>query len=124
MSLQKFILSFSAVAFLVQGSLSGSITPLFLDEVEAVDRAICAMEKRLAVQREVKNLMLELRGLEEDVVNSENPKEHAARMVGLAEKILAIIQEEHLDTLFSAPYLEELRFYSSFARKTSLAPKT
>ena len=57
-------------------------------------------------------------------MKAEDPKAQAGQMVRLAEKILTMIQEEHLETLFSSAYMEELRFYSSFARKAHLAPTT
>lgn len=122
MLLRYFILTLSALAFLVQGSVWGSITNLFVDEIESMDRAIAASEKRLAAQHEIKNFMLELRHLEDCVAKTENPKAEATKMVRLAEKILKVIEEEHLEGLFAPAYLEELRFYSSFARKTQLAP--
>jgi hypothetical protein len=112
----------SALAFLVQGSVWGSISNLFVDEIESMDRAIAASEKRLAAQHEIKNFMLEMRHLEDCVIKTENSKAEATKMVRLAEKILKVIEEERLEGLFSPAYLEELRFYSSFARKTQLAP--
>ena len=109
-----------AITCLVQGSLLGSITNLFVDEIETMDQAITASEKRLAMQRKIKNYLLELRRLEENVMKMEDPKLQASHMVILAEQILREIQEEHMESLFSPAYIEELRFYSSFARKTHL----
>jgi methylphosphotriester-DNA--protein-cysteine methyltransferase len=123
MLLRKIISVFSLFTFLIQGSLTSSIASLFLDEIEAIDRAILNSEKRVAMQHEIKKSMIELRRLEESIVKVENSKEAASQMVHLAEKLLTMIQEERLESLFSSPYMEELRFYSSFARKTSLSPK-
>ncbi len=120
MLLRLFIL---LVPLVMAVPVSASISNLFLDEIEAVDRTIAATEKRLAAQRQIKNSLLELRHLEDILMKAENPKEAAARMVALADKILAVIQEEHLESTFSPAYMEELRFYSSFARKIQLAPK-
>jgi hypothetical protein len=114
MLMRFFILFFALV---VQVDLSATIGNLFVDEIESVDRAIAVSEKRLAAQHKVKNSLLELRHLEDILVKAENPKEAAARMVGLAEKILTMLQEEHLESLFSPAYIQELRFYSSFVRK-------
>ncbi len=123
MLMRNFNLSLSVLVFLVQGSLSCSISSLFIGEIEAIDQAISASEKRLDAQRQIKNLIIELGRLEDGVVKAENPKSQASRMVVQAEKILTMIQNEHLESLFSSAYLEELRFYSSFARKTHLDPQ-
>lgn len=106
---------------LAQGPLVSVQTNFFGDEIDAIDRAIIASEKRLEVQKSIKNSMTELRQLEESVMKVDNPKEQAAQMVKKAETILAVIQKEHLEPFFSPSYLEELRFYSSFAHKTQLA---
>lgn len=123
MLLRFFILFFSVSLLLHPIKGVCTIANLFVDEIEAVDRAIKATEKRLAVQQQIKNFMIELRRLEEHVLNNKESKAQAAQMVKLAEKILAIIEAEHLQSLFSVAYLEELRFYSSFARKASLSAK-
>lgn len=122
MMLRKSLLAILALGFLVQSTLSASIATLFVDEIEMMDKSISASEKRLEAQRQIKSLMLELRRLEDCVAKTEDSKKEATKMVRLAEKILAVIQEERLESLFSSAYLEELRFYSSFARKTHLAP--
>src|SRR5689334_10118632 len=107
--------------FILTKPIFSSIDKLFIDEIEAIDRAIVSSEKRLDNQRQIKNFLLELRHLEEVFLRKEDSKEAAARMVVLAEKTLRLIQEEHFESIFSEAYIEELRFYSSFTRKMHLA---
>ncbi len=120
MSLPNLILFLS---LFLTGNLQATIAKLFVDEIESVDRAIAASEKRLAAQRQIRIFLLELRQQEDNLLKATDPKEVASRMVTLADKILAMIKQEHLESTFSSAYIEELHFYSSFARKMNLTTK-
>ncbi len=121
--MQKIILIATSCIWLIHSSLASSVASLFLDEMESIDRAIATSERRLLAQHKIKKSMVELRHLEETIVKVEDAKISASQMVNMAEHILRMIQDEHLEALFSFPYMEELRFYASFAHKTSLSPK-
>ena len=93
-------------------------TPFFEDEISSLHRLIQVNERRLRVQKELKEKMLLLQGQKDEFVLGNQSKSHTFAMVSNARKILVSIKEENLSYLFDTEYLEELLFFSSLATKS------
>jgi len=92
--------------------------PFFEDEISSLHRLIDVNEKRLRVQKELKEQMELLQKQKNEFVLGNQSKSHTFNMVSNARKILVSIKEENLSYLFDKEYLEELLFFSSLATKS------
>ena len=91
--------------------------PFFEDEVSSMTHLIQVNEKRLAIQKQLKDKMGVFQKQKEEFMLGNQTKTHAFAMVSNAREILTLIKAEHLSYLFSSEYLEELLFFSSIAGK-------
>jgi hypothetical protein len=89
------------------------------DEEEAIDILISLAEKRLEIQKELKELARQFKEEKDLFIKGEQSKSHASRMVGTARKILEIVADQNISYLFSSDYLDELAFFSSIAGKNA-----
>jgi hypothetical protein len=92
--------------------------PFFEDEVSSIKQLIEKNEKRLAIQKRLKEKMELFQKQKEAFIAGNQTKSHAFSMVSTAREILTTVKEEHLSYLLSSDYLEELLFFSSIAGKT------
>ncbi len=93
--------------------------PLFQNEVESLEKLIEINEKRLEVQKQLREKMKLFQKQKEEFVLGNQSQSHAFSMVSNARFILGQLKNEHLSYLFSSEYLEELVFFSSIAGKSS-----
>lgn len=91
------------------------------DEEEAIEILISLAEKRLELQKELKELCKQFKEQKELFIQGEQGKAHASRMVGTARRILGLIADQKISYLFSSDYLDELAFFSSIAGKNAPA---
>jgi len=76
------------------------------------------MEKtKLALQEELKNLLIKLRREEDCFLANPSDNATATALVILAQKTLKMIQEMRLESIFPQDLLKDLAFYSSIAAK-------
>ncbi len=115
-TLPLFILADSRVELL---SIEERSTPIFKDEVEALELLIVSNEKRIKIQKELRDQMRSFQRQKEAFILGDESKSHAFKMVSNAREILGLVKEEHLAYLFSSDYLDELIFFSSIAGKSS-----
>jgi len=92
--------------------------PFFENEVTSLDQLIAANEKRLLVQKELKEKMIRFQKQKQEFLQGNQSKAHTFSMVSTARQIFSGIKEEHLSYLFANDYLEELIFFSSIAAKS------
>jgi hypothetical protein len=111
-----FILADSQIELL---SVEERSVPIFKDEVEALELLIESNEKRIILQKDLRELMKLFQKQKEAFILGDESKGHAFKMVSNAREILGLLKEEHLAYLFSSDYLEELVFFSSIAGKSS-----
>jgi hypothetical protein len=101
------------------------ILPLVLifasDETKAVDRVMELTQKQLMMEQELKELIIVFEKQQDEFFNGNQTKEHASNMVMTADKILDLIEENQLSSLFSTIFLEELKRFSMIARKSTPA---
>jgi hypothetical protein len=114
--LPLFILADSQIELL---SVEERSVPIFKDEVEALELLIESNEKRIILQKDLRELMKLFQKQKEAFILGDESKTHAFKMVSNAREILGLLKEEHLAYLFSSDYLEELVFFSSIAGKSS-----
>lgn len=93
--------------------------PLLQDEVESIDRLIEINEKRLQVQKQLRDQMRVFQKQKKEFILGNQSQKHAFSMVSNARYILGEVKKESLAYLFSPDYLEELVFFSSIAGKSS-----
>ena len=91
---------------------------LFEDEIQALGKLIEINEKRLLVQKELREKMHVFQTQKEAFILGNQSKSHSFSMVSTARQILGLVKQEHLAYLFTADYLEELLFFSSIAGKS------
>lgn len=111
-----FILADSQIELL---SVEERSVPIFKDEVEALELLITSNEKRIRIQKDLREQMKLFQKQKEAFILGDESKDHAFKMVSNAREILGLLKEEHLAYLFSSDYLEELVFFSSIAGKSS-----
>ena len=92
--------------------------PFFENEVTSLDQLIAANEKRLLVQKELREKMIRFQKQKQEFLQGNQSKAHTFSMVSTARQIFSDIKEEHLSYLFANDYLEELIFFSSIAAKS------
>lgn len=92
--------------------------PFFEDEVSSITQFIEVHEKRLMVQKKLRDQMVLFQKQKTEFLLGNQTKSHAFSMVSNAREILTLVKEEHLSYLFSSEYLEELLFFSSIAGKS------
>ena len=90
----------------------------FGDEVSSLEQLIHVNEKRLLIQKDLKEKMIKFQKQKEEFHLGNQTKSHTFAMVSNARQILVSIKEEHLSYLFATDYLEELIFFSSIAAKS------
>jgi len=102
-----------------------AITPpaLEIDAVETLEQSIERIQKNLEIQRKIKDLLIDLNALKKRFVKNETSKEEAWRMVKISSNVLRLIEDEHLEHLFTVEFLEELKVFSTFATKSSVGLK-
>lgn len=100
-------------------ALEETASLLVEDEVDALEKLIEINEKRLRVQRTLKEKMRLFQQQKEEFILGNQSKKHAFIMVSNARDILSELKKEHLAYLFSKEYLEELVFFSSIAGKST-----
>jgi hypothetical protein len=91
--------------------------PFFEDEVSVMSQLIETQEKRLVVERTLRDKMRLFQKQKQEFTLGNQTKSHAFVMVSNAREILTLIKQEHLSYLFPSEYLEELVFFSSIAGK-------
>lgn len=100
-------------------SVEEKSNPLAGDEVATLERLIEINEKRLVIQKKIRDQMKLFKEQKEAFILGNQTQKHAFTMVSNARHILGEIKEEHLSYLFSSDYLEELVFFSSIAGKSA-----
>lgn len=115
-TLPLFILAESTTELL---SVEEKKVPIFKEEVNSLELLIESNEKRLVIQKELRDLMKVFQKQKEAFILGDETKSHAFSMVSNARQILGKIKEEHLAYLFSPDFLEELVFFSSIAGKST-----
>jgi hypothetical protein len=115
-----FVVVFSSVAATVpELSLEKMEGLLIEDEVTVLQKLIEVNEKRLFLQKKLKEKMELFQRQKEEFILGNQSKKHAFLMVSNAREILSEVKKEHLSYLFSSDYLEELVFFSSIAGKST-----
>lgn len=97
--------------------------PIEAGAIETLEQAIERTEKNLEAQKKIKKLLVELQELKKKFINNEASKEEAWRMVKRSAEILNLIEEMRLEPLFDLAFLEELKVFASYAKKTSVGLK-
>jgi len=95
-----------------------SLTPSE-DEVSALNHLIGTTEQRLVEQKQLKELMIKFKEQKDQFIEGKASKKDAYQMVKTASEVLRIINDSHLQYLFSPLYLEELTVFSSIAGKNT-----
>jgi ribosomal protein L28 len=96
---------------------------LEINAVEVLEQSIERTQKNLETQKKIKDLLVELNSLKKRFVKNETSKEEAWRMVKVSANVLKLIENDHLEHLFSVEFLEELKVFSTYATKTSVGLK-
>jgi hypothetical protein len=108
--------------FYVLAALSSFAVPN-ADALESLEQTIECTGKKLEEQKKIKNLLLEFTDLKKRFIKETTTKNEAWRMVKLSSEMIKLIEREHLETLFTLEFLEELKVFSIFANKTSIVVK-
>ncbi len=87
-------------------------------ELEDLTQLIEKTASQISFQRELKADMEKFSNLKKQFVQGKEVKKVGFQMVQVAIKILDTLQEERLQELVPKPYLEELTFFSTLAKKT------
>jgi len=90
-----------------------------VNEIQVVDDLIALTEAQLVVQKQVKELMIEFKKHRDLFEKGDQTKNQAYLMVKMASQLLGVIKDNHLQQIFSLPYMEELTFFSSIAGKNA-----
>ncbi len=110
--------SFFLQSLVAQEAIEEKKIPFFEDEISTLEQLIAVNERKLVVQKNLKEKMEIFRKQKEEFLLGNQSKTHAFAMVSTARQLLATIKEEHLSYLFATEYLEELIFFSSIAAKS------
>ncbi len=90
------------------------------EEFKVVDQMINATSKQLETQKQMKELMLQLKLQREEFIQGNQTRSHTAKMVRTARQICELISSNHLEHLFAKDYMDELTFFSSIAGKSAV----
>ena len=90
-------------------------------DITAVEQLITSTYQRLERAEELRDLMLRFKEQKARFAEGEQTKAQTAHIIFIARDILKIIEEEHLQYLFSEEHMQELVFLNSILDKT--APK-
>ncbi len=90
------------------------------DALESLEQSIECTRKTLERQKKLKEFLDEFTVLKKKFIKEISTKTEAWRMVKISLEMRKIIEEGHLEPLFTLEFLEELKVFSSFARKTSI----
>ena len=86
------------------------------DELKAITNLIETTEKRLENQKKIRELMVVFREENKAFEKGKEEKRIGYQMAKTADKIILLIEAEHLQTLFSSSYMEELIFYRNLLK--------
>src|SRR3989304_7230164 len=87
------------------------------EELKAITHLIEVTEKQLVNQKALKQLMITFQEQKREFLKGKEEKKIGFQMAQTAQKILSIIEAEHLRELFPITYLEELTFFSNLLKK-------
>lgn len=90
------------------------------DALESLEQSIECTHKTLESQKKIRDLLFEYTTLKRRFVKETSTKAEAWQMVKISAEMNKIIEQEHLGALFALEFLEELKVFSSFARKTTV----
>ncbi len=90
------------------------------EEFKVIDQMINATSKQLETQKQMKELMLQLKLQREEFIQGNQTRSHTGKMVRTARQIYELISSNHLEHLFAKDYLDELTFFSSIAGKSAV----
>jgi len=93
------------------------------DALESLEQSIACTQKTLESQKKLKELLFEYTALKKKFLKELSTKAEAWTMTNISLDMSKIIKQEHLEPLFPPEFLEELKVFSSFARKTSIVLK-
>ena len=108
--------------FYVLSALSSLISPN-ADALETLEQSLQSLQKRLEKQEKLKELLIEYNSLKKRFIQENISKSEAWRMVKISEEMCKLIEQEHLEPLFSMEFIEEIKVFSSFATKSSVVLK-
>jgi hypothetical protein len=93
------------------------------DALESLERSIECTRNTLENQKKMHALLCEYTRLKKRFIKETSTKAEARQMVNISLEMSNMIEEGHLESLFNVEFLEELKVFSSFARKTSIVLK-
>lgn len=114
----KNLIYFIAFGAFIFGNLQAD--ELISDEMEVIDRMIRITENQLVLQKQMRELMIELRITKELFMKEESSKKYASDLVQTAYCLWNMIMDNHMEHLFTADYMEDLHFFSSIAAKNTI----
>lgn len=103
---------------LVIGGLTTSL--LAEDELDTMDRLIALTSEQLEAEKELRAHMGQLSQLKSQFYAGKDTPAQAKKIVHTARRIYHMIEDFHLQHVFSPEYLEEISFFTSLARKEGM----
>ena len=92
------------------------------DEQRAINELIATTERQLAIQKQLKILVVNFDAQQERFYQGEQTKELASEMVETASKILKIAEDNQLLHIFPPFFVEELKLFEGIGKKNSYQP--
>lgn len=89
------------------------------NELGQLDDVIAATQRSLEQQKKLKDLLVKYQEAQRDYLKNENDVELLYRMIKLAHRAMASIQENHLTYTFNQEFLNELNLFAQMANKRS-----
>ena len=93
------------------------------DALESLERSIECTKNTLENQKKLYALLREYTELKKKFLKETTTRVEARQMVNISLEMSKMIEEGHFESLFNIEFLEELKVFSSFARKTSVILK-
>src|ERR1700721_1448393 len=90
------------------------------NEMKMIEVLIQATEKNLQNQHKIKEALVEYQTLFSAYLKHSSDKETVLKAAKSADKLLALIQEDHLTDVFETNFISELTLFSQIAQKKGI----
>lgn len=90
------------------------------EDLQVIGNLIASQERQLIIYHKLQSLMEEFQKEQDRFAQGEQTKELTSQMVLTASQILKLVQDHQLLHLLTPFYIEELKLFSSIAKKRSL----
>ena len=87
------------------------------DELVTIERLLQATQKQVAIQEQLKNLMIRLQREKDLFIKGDQSKLHARYMISTAAQIYRTIRVHGMQSLFASDFLEELALFTSIGKR-------